>query len=340
MEIDSKRVLVTGGAGFIGSNLVDALLERGAFVRAIDDFSVGHERNLIHARELGAEIVRADITDSEATRLALRGIDVVMHLACSCLRVSLGRPRLSHEINAGGTLNVLEAAAEVGLERFVYCSSSEVYGSAKTELMAESHPTEPTTVYGASKLAGEWYTLAYSNTHSLPAVVVRPFNTYGYREHVGGPSAEVIPKMTLRALCGQPPVIFGDGTQSRDFTFVTDTVRGIIAATESDAMVGQRVNIAFGLEVTIGRIGELVCAACSSGVSPVHTRPRPADVQRHAADVSKARELLGFAPEVAIEEGISRFVSWFSEQFGNELGALLAADSERNWSLAASPEAL
>jgi UDP-glucose 4-epimerase len=331
MRVEGKHVLVTGGAGFIGSNLVDHLLDRGARVRVVDDFSVGDRRNLARAHELGAEVRVADVTDPEAMASAAQGIDIVMHLACSCLRVSLQRPRKSHNVNAGGTLTVLDAAARVGVQRFLYCSSSEAYGTARAELMNEDHITQPTTVYGASKLAGEWYTLAYGETHELPGLVVRPFNTYGYREHVTGPSGEVIPKMTLRALSGQAPVILGDGEQTRDFTFVTDTVRGLLAAVETDDIVGEIVNLAYGREVSINQVAELVCEACGNGSAPIHAAERPADVRRHAADVTKARERLGYVPEVPIELGVQRYVAWFREQHGDDLPALIAADEQRNW---------
>lgn len=330
MRIDGKHVLVTGGSGFIGSNLVDALLERGCRVRVVDDFSVGPEANLVDARRRGADVRCADIADREAMRAAVQDVDVVMHLAVSCLRVSLYDPWRSHDVNAGGTLSVLDAVRDGAVERLLYCSSSEVYGSALTAPMSENHPTLPTTVYGASKLAGEGYTLAYHLAHALPAVIARPFNTYGFREHHVGPSGEVIPKMVLRALNGEPPLIFGDGSQTRDFTFVTDTVRGLIAAAEADHLVGEAVNIAFGREVSIRRIAQLICAACELDLDPVYTAARPADVQRHYADVTKAAQHLGFTPTIAIENGIERYVSWFREQH-DDVHALLEQEVDRNW---------
>jgi UDP-glucose 4-epimerase len=337
MRLSGRHVLVTGGAGFIGSNLVDHLLEIGARVRVVDDLSTGDEANLAPARERGAELRIADIGDAAAMAESLAGIDVVMHLACSCLRVSLFDPELSHRVNAGGTLTVLEQATRAGVERFLYCSSSEAYGTAAHVPMDEAHPTSPTTVYGASKLAGEHYTLAYREVHGLPAVVVRPFNTYGYREHLLGPSGEVIPKMTLRALCGEAPVIFGDGEQTRDFTFVSDTVRGLVTAAEADPLVGETVNIAFGREVTIKRIAELISAESGTGAQPRYEPARPADVRRHYADVTRARERLGYRAEISIEEGVKRYVAWFREHHGHELEALMAADQERNWERAAAP---
>jgi UDP-glucose 4-epimerase len=254
-----------------------------------------------------------------------------MHLACSCLRVSLTDPWASDRVNAQGTLTTLDAAARAGVKRFLYCSSSEVYGTAVREPMDENHPTRPTTVYGASKLAGEGYALAYLDTHGLPVSIVRGFNTYGYREHVSGPSGEVIPKMTLRALAGQPPIILGDGTQTRDFTFVSDTVNGLIAAAECDALVGGVVNVAYGREVSIARIAELVCAACETDVKPLHAPARPADVRRHCAGIQRARELFDYRPEVPIVEGIRRYVEYFREHHGHAVDQLLAADRERNW---------
>jgi UDP-glucose 4-epimerase len=327
MRIDGRHVMVTGGAGFIGSNLVEALLERGCKVRAVDDLTVGARENV----PAEAELIEADIRDREAMTKAMQGIEVVMNLAVSNLRVSLYDPWPSHDVNAGGTLVLLQTAAAAGtVERFLYCSSSEAYGSAVRAPMAEDHPTLPTTVYGASKLAGEHYSLAARVTDGLATVVARPFNTYGYRAHWEGDSGEVIPKMVLRALNGTPPVIFGNGGQRRDFTFVTDTVRGLILAAEADELVGDVVNIAYGREVSIRTIAELVCRACGSDLEPHMAPPRPADVERHFADVTKAERVLGFRAEVAIEDGIGRYVEWFRSQ-GYDFAEMLARERARNW---------
>jgi UDP-glucose 4-epimerase len=331
MDIDGRRVLVTGGAGFIGSSVVDLLAPRAELVRVVDDLSAGRLENLADASAAGTvEFVEADVRDRDAMLAACQGIDAVLHLAVSCLRVSLYSPWESHDVNAGGTLATLEAALESGVERFLYCSSSEVYGTALHAPMDESHPTLPTTVYGGSKLAGEAYALAFWQTHGLPVVVVRPFNTYGYREHHEGPHGEVIPKMVARALNGLPPLIFGDGSQSRDFTFVTDSARGIVEALSSDELVGDVVNVAFGREISIRSIADAVCALCAPELEPVFDEPRPADVRRHFANIEKARRVLGFEPEVEFERGLELYVTWLRNRYP-DARVLLEGEVDRNW---------
>jgi UDP-glucose 4-epimerase len=228
-----------------------------------------------------------------------------------CLRVSLFDPLRVHSVNATGTLNVCLAAHENQAARLVYVSSSEVYGSAERVPMDESHLFRPTTTYGADKAAGELIAQAMWRTHRLPVIVVRPFNSYGPREHVDGPSGEVIPRFVARVLKGLPPVIFGDGEQTRDFTWVPDTARGILAAGQCDALVGREINIARGEEVTINRVAELVLQATGQHhLRPVHQSPRPGDVRRHFADTRLARTLLDFQAETRIEDGIQQYVTW------------------------------
>jgi UDP-glucose 4-epimerase len=239
-------------------------------------------------------------------------VDVVFHLAISDLRTSLNHPWKSHDINAGGTLSVCLAARERGVKRLVYVSSSEVYGTAETVPMSEDHPLRPTTVYGASKLAGELYAQSCQRTYGLPVIVVRPFNTYGPREPHEGMRAEVIPRFLLELQAGRDPVFFGDGTQTRDFTFVEETVAGLVAAGECDALVGDVVNIARGREVSIVEIARLLAELAGRPDAKVRRAdPRPGDVHRHYADISKARRLLGFDPRIDIREGLARTVAWF-----------------------------
>jgi UDP-glucose 4-epimerase len=328
----TTRIAVTGGAGFIGSHVVDVLADAGNDVLVIDDFSTGREENLERQRRNpNVTVERADITDAPTMLRLLRGVDLVYHLAVQCLRVSLYDPTYVHAVNATGTLNLCIAAREQNVKRFVYVSSSEVYGSARRVPMREDHPLHPTTPYAASKLAGEAYALSFANTHGLSVVVVRPFNAYGPREHHEGASGEVIPRFTLRAMCGEAPVIFGDGEQTRDFTWVEDTAAGIVRAGTCDRLAGKVVNIAFGQEVTIRRVAELVLQAVGrTDLSVVHAEDRPGDVRRHFADVSRARRLLGISPSVSIEEGISRYVAWL-RSVAPDPKALLAEQDAVNW---------
>lgn len=311
MKLRDRNILVTGAAGFIGSHLSDRLARDNELV-LVDDFSIGLRENLDDVKGLSnVQIVEADICDRERMRQLCAGIDVVFHLAISCLRTSLNQPIMSHDINAGGTLSVCLAAREHEVERLIYVSSSEVYGSALTVPMDEEHPLKPTTVYGASKLAGELYALAFWRTYQMPVSVVRPFNTYGPREPWQGARAEVIPRFILQLAAGKAPVVYGGGTQTRDFTFVEDTVRGLAAAGACDELVGEIVNVARGNEASILHIAELLPPLVGRDVPVVHEAPRPGDVDRHFADVSKARRLFGYEPRVPLDEGLARTVEWF-----------------------------
>ena len=331
---EEQNVLVTGGAGFIGSNLVESLVASGARVVVLDDLSVGTEGNLRQASASGrVDLVQGSVLDRPLVGRLVRQASVVFHLAVACLRISFDRPHHVHEVNATGTLNLLQEIQQhnPGLKRFVYVSSSEVYGTAQRTPMAEDHPLNPTTVYGASKLAGELYTQAYVRTYAMPAVIVRPFNTYGYREHHEGASGEVIPRFLVRLLNGLAPVVFGDGGQRRDFTFVTDTVAGLMKAAECDALVGECVNIARGRDVTIRRIGELLIDLTGHhDVVMEFAPPRPADVLCHFADIGKAQQMLDFHPAVNIEEGLRLYVDWFRLQ-NLDPTHLLGEMQERNW---------
>jgi UDP-glucose 4-epimerase len=330
MELNGRRVVVTGGAGFIGSHVVDRLVAGGSDVVAVDDLSVGRRENLHDAARSGAELVVGDVRDAALMEQVLAGADLVVHMACGNLRASLGDPRGSHEANATGTLVTALAAVAQGVRRFAYVSSSEAYGTARTIPMDEAHPLEPTTVYGASKAAGELYAQACRRTYGLPVVVVRPFNSYGPREHATGTSAEVIPKFATRILAGQPPVIFGDGSQTRDFTWVEETAAGIVAAAVADDLVGEAVNIAYGRGVSIREISELLLDVLEArNLSPRFDEPRPGDVEHHYADTTRARERLGFRATVPIREGLERYVAWLRASGG--AGTAEPADAVRNW---------
>jgi UDP-glucose 4-epimerase len=311
---DAARTLVTGGAGFIGSHLVDRLVGDGVAVTVLDDLSTGRRDHLDAAVTHGdVRLIEGSILDDRAVAAAIAGVDRVYHLAAACVRSSLDAPLDNHAVNASGTIRLLEAARRERVARFVYCSSSEVYGTISSAPLGElTAQCRPTTVYGAAKLAGELYTLAYVRTYGLPATVVRPFNAYGPREPDQGTRAEVIPRFTIRVLNGLPPLIFGDGRQGRDFTHVSDTVRGLIAAAAGDRLVGGIVNLGCGRLITIAELARQVARACGrNDLGAEHVAARPGDVEHLVADTARARALLGFEARIGLEVGLADYVQWF-----------------------------
>jgi len=328
-----KNVLVTGGAGFIGSELVHQLAAQGSRVVVVDNLVNGRRENLDGLPDDQVQLVLADVRDTQRLADLMRGVDIVFHLACLGVRHSIHSPQENHEVNATATLKLLSLARVAGVKRFVYVSSSEVYGTAHWVPMTEEHPTFPMTVYGASKLAGECYTRAYYRTYGYPTVVVRPFNTYGPRCHHEGDSGEVIPRFLLRCLAGHPMVVFGDGTQTRDFTYVSDTATGILRAGLADNAVGQTINLGSGREIAINELAREVAAVVGwPDAAVIHDGPRPGDVLRLCADTTKARQLLGFEPQVTLREGLSRLRDWYLS-LGQSPEALLEQEVVRNWEL-------
>jgi UDP-glucose 4-epimerase len=306
-------------------------MAEGRAVTVLDDFSSGRPENLNDAKESGQlRIIKGSILDHSAVDRAVEGCDRVYHLAVQCVRQSLEHPIENHKVNATGTLTVLEAARRHQVKRLIYCSSSEVYGNCDVEWLSEETPCLPVTVYGAAKLAGEYYAKAYWQTYGLPIVVVRPFNAYGPRAHETGVWAEVIPRFVIRVLNGLPPVIFGSGANGRDFTYVTDTARGIALAADCDALVGQTINIACGRMITIAEIAKRIAKECNQpDLQPISVDSRPGDVLKLQADTRVARQLIGFRPEFDFDEGIRRYIAWFRVRH-NDFSALLE-DDVRNW---------
>jgi UDP-glucose 4-epimerase len=336
ITVAAETVAVTGGAGFIGSHLVDKLLAMGKRVVVFDNFSVGERRNLeAHKTNPRLKIIEGDVRDIEALTKAFIGVDYVYHLAVYCVRLSLVDPATNHDINATGTLNALLAASRTKVKRFIYCSSSEVYGLSATTghasvTLGEDSPKLPTTVYGGSKLVGELYTLAFHQTHGLPAMVVRPFNAYGPRAHITGAYGEVIPRFSVLIKAGRPTPIFGDGSQTRDFTYVEDTAAALIAASGCDRLLGDSINIARGQEVSVRELMEQLCQLTGNKPQPKFLPDRPGDIQSLGADTRKSKQFLEHVPSTPITEGLKRYLGWLDAQ---RLDYQKLADqlTEKNW---------
>jgi UDP-glucose 4-epimerase len=329
--VSRNVVVVTGGAGFIGSELVRQLAARGERVLVVDNLVNGKRENIEDVLSDCVVLLESDVREIDAAGVHLRDAKIVYHLACLGVRHSVHSPHENHDVNATATLRLLAACREAEVPRFVYVSSSEVYGTARWTPMTEDHPTSPCTVYGASKLAGECYARAYFRTYGYPTSIVRPFNTYGPRSHHEGDSGEVIPKFLLRCLAARPMVVFGDGMQTRDFTYVSDTAAGILLAGESDASIGETINLGSGQEVTVNDLARTVAAVTGRPDAAVqYDATRPGDVLRLCADISAARATLGFAPTVTLDEGLKRLHAWYEGQ-GVSPEDLLEEEIVRNW---------
>lgn len=310
----SKSVVVTGGAGFLGSHVVSRLLDEGHQVTVLDDFSNGKR---LHLEGLAGRptlrVIEGDVTRPEDVRAAFEGADVVMHLAVLGLRQSIKEPRRVHEVVVEGTLNCLDAARAIGVELFLNCSSSEVYGTAVRVPMDESHPLNPETPYAAAKVAQDKYVESYGRTYGFPWMTVRPFNMYGPNSHWQGYRGELIPKMIVRAMAGRPLVLFGDGSQTRDFIYVDDVARAVVRLATMESARGRTINVCSGQEVSIRAIAEAICAALSlDPTRAIEIQPaRPGDVTRHLGDDRLLRESLGDPPRTSLNEGLERTVAWF-----------------------------
>jgi UDP-glucose 4-epimerase len=301
------RALVTGGAGFIGSNLVKLLIDEGHDAVVLDNLSSGYRDNL--AALTGARFVEGDVRDEAALREAAAGCEVVFHLAASVGNArSIAHPIDDSEINVIGTLRVLEAARHLGARKVVFSSSAGIFGELKTVPIREDHPAEPDSPYGASKLGAEKLCLAYAKLYPLECVCLRYFNVYGVNQRYDA-YGNVIPIFAHRALSGQPLFIYGDGDQTRDFVNVRDVAMANYRAGTARGVSGA-FNIASGTRVTINALASLVGAAGGLDVGVEHKEPRKGDVRHSLADVSAARAAFGFNPSVALEDGLREYMAW------------------------------
>lgn len=301
--------LVTGGAGFIGSHLVDALIARGDSVRVLDDLATGRRENL----NAEAEFVQGSVADAEAVARAVDDREVVFHLgALGAVARSVADPRASNDANVNGTLNVLTLARDAGVRRVVFASSSSVYGGAEIVPTPESAPLRPRSPYAITKLTGDWYTRVFAELYDLETVVLRYFNVFGPRQRPDSTYAAVIPLFAAAMLAGESPIVHGDGTQSRDFTYVTDVVAANLAAAvaPADRASGQPFNVAPGAGTSLLDLLDGLAQRIGVTPNPVFVESRPGDVHRSCADATAARDVLGWTPTVSMEDGLARYVDW------------------------------
>jgi nucleoside-diphosphate-sugar epimerase len=307
------NVLVTGGAGFIGSNLVGALAGDGHAVRVLDDLSTGRKENLDGVTG-DVEVVLGDVRDRRLVRGALDGVEVVFHLAAlPSVARSLADPRASHEVNVDGTLNVLLAAGDAGVRRLVYASSSSVYGDTPVLPKHEEMPVSPRSPYAAAKLAGEAYCRAFSHVYPLETVCLRFFNVFGPRQDPASQYAAVVPRFVTRMLAGEPAEVTGDGRQTRDFTFVANAVEACrLAAGAGPEAVGQAMNVGCADRISVLDLVGLINDLLGQRLDPVFTPARPGDVRDSQASTDKAERLIGYRPLVPVREGLAATVRWFA----------------------------
>ncbi len=305
--------LITGGAGFIGSHLADALLTRGEQVRIIDNFSTGKRDNIAHLRGK-VELFENSIIDQAALGRAMRGVDYVFHQAAlPSVPRSIRDPMESHMMAATGTLSVLLSAHEAGVKRVVYAASSSAYGDVLSDYKREDMPPQPRSPYAAAKLAGEHYCSAFNTTYGLQTVMLRYFNVFGPRQDPTSEYSAVIPLFITKMIDDVRPSIYGDGTQSRDFTYIDNVVHGNLLACQADAeqVAGQVINLACGSRTTLLDLVGSLNRMLDKSLEPYFVPARTGDILHSRADISKARRLLGYEPPVDFESGLARTLEWF-----------------------------
>lgn len=313
-----SKIIVTGGAGFVGSHLAEELARRGYEVITFDDLSSGKMENireLIKAEKV--QFIQGSITNLPLLQRAFEGVDYVYHQAAiPSVPRSIDNPQASHEANITGTLNVLIAARDNGVKKVIYASSSSVYGDTPTLPKREDMPLYPQSPYAATKLAGEYYCQVFQKVYGLPTACLRYFNVYGPGQEPNSQYAAVIPRFIQRVLEGKPPIIFGDGEQSRDFTFVKDVVEANILAAESNTT--GVFNIGKGKRVSINELARLIINIAGKNLEPIYQELRPGDIRHSLADISKARNF-GYNPKWSLEQGLKETIGIAIAGKGNEL---------------------
>ena len=315
MPLDFSEILVTGGAGFIGSHIVDRLLDEGFKVRVLDNLSTGDITNLAqHQNKKSFQFIEGDIRNFDLLKKTVKSVDAVIHeAALVSVTRSVENPLLSNEINVTGTLNLLKACVDAHVKRFIYASSCAVYGDTETLPNHENLAPKPLSPYAVEKLAAEKYAKVFHNVYGLETVSLRYFNVYGPRQKCG-PYSGVISIFINRLLENKHPIICGDGEQTRDFINVKDVVEAYMLALSKRKAVGEVFNISTGEATTINKLTETIQKIMDkTSLKPVHAEPRPGDIKHSYGDISKARRNLEYKPKVQLEKGLSELVKWYSK---------------------------
>lgn len=306
--------LVTGGAGFIGSHIAEELVSRGERVRVVDNFLTGRKVNIAPFEDK-IDFIEGDIRDAALCRSVVKGVDFVLHQAAlPSVPRSVENPSLTNEINVTGTLNLLAAARDEGVRSFVFASSSSVYGDDPRLPKEEEMGGMPLSPYAVSKLTGEKYCQVFHHLYGFSTVCLRYFNVFGPRQDPTSQYAAAVPIFITRIMSGKAPVIFGDGTQSRDFTYVRNVVEANILASQSEKAAGQVINIACGDRITVLSLIERISAILERNISPVHEAERTGDIKHSFAAIAKAERILDYRPVVSFEEGLDRTIAWYKQQ--------------------------
>jgi UDP-glucose 4-epimerase len=310
----NETYLVTGGAGFIGSHLVETLVRQGRRVRVLDDFSTGLRANLAHI-DPAPESLEGDVADAAVVQHAVQGVGVIFHLAAlASVQRSIETPADTHRVCAGGTLTVLDAARRAGVRRIVYAGSSSAYGIPAGDVQTEGDRLAPLSPYAAAKLAGELYAESFTVAFGLETVRLRFFNIFGPRQRADSPYSGVIALFAAALSAGRSPTIYGDGLQTRDFTFVTDVVQALVRAAQTPGISGRVYNIGTGRGTSLLDLVAALNRQLDTNIEPQHAPPRAGDVRHSRADISLARRELGYEPAVAFEDGLARTLAWYRQQ--------------------------
>jgi nucleoside-diphosphate-sugar epimerase len=311
-----SKVLVTGGAGFIGSNLTEDLLKKGHFVRVLDDFSTGKRENLIFAKTYPSlEIVEGDIRDLRTCQKAVQGTEYVFHQgALPSVQRSVEDPETSNAVNVGGTLNILLAAREKRVKRVIYASSSSIYGDTPTLPKHEEMPSNPLSPYALQKYIGEQYCRLFYQLYGLETISLRYFNIFGPKQDPNSLYSAVIPKFIDALVQGRAPIIFGDGEQSRDFTYIENVVQANLLAMSAEHLHGEAINIACGERISLNQLLNVLKEILGSKLSPIYQEPRKGDVKHSLADIRRGKEIIHYEPKVGIETGLKKTVEFFQRQ--------------------------